>query len=158
MIMISLHQIARAVLVLVVGALTLLAFEAPELLNAGDLAVTVGARVAALYVLTAVVYLAFPTRRRVDLTCFVIFASWAFELRGAAGPYDLLAAKLVGDTLGAAAMQIPSYVERLRALDRSGGYLIERRRWAPVVRPLSAFLALPAPAKAPFGADDRRQK
>ena len=150
--MISLHQIARTLLVLVIGAVLMLAWQAPEILNAGDLAVLVGGRAAALYALTALAYLAFPTRRRVDLTCLVIFASWAFELRDPSGAYELLTAKLVGDTIGAVAMLAPSYVERLRALDRSGGELIDRRRWRPVARPRH-FLGLPAP----FAAEERQK-
>ena len=153
--MISVHQIARTLLVLAIGVLVLLAWDAPEFLNTGDLAVLVGVRAAGFYALTALVYLAFPTRRRVDLTCLVIFASWAFELRDPSGAYELLTAKLVGDTVGAVAMLVPSYVERLRALDRSGGELSERRRWRPVARPPRHFLGLPAPARL---APDDRQK
>ena len=150
MIMISLHHVARWVLVLALGALGLLAWREPALLRDGGVAVLVGGRAAGLYLLTALVYLAFPRRRRIDLTCFVIFASWAFELRDPSGSYELLMAKLVGDTLGAAAVLAPSYVERLRALDRNGGELVERRRWRPAERKVNR-LGLPAPVRAPFG-------
>jgi hypothetical protein len=157
MIMISLHQFARVLLALMVGVVLMLAWSEPALFAAGDLAEVVGGRVAALYAFTSLVYLAFPTRRRVDLTCMVIFTSWAFELRDLSGAYELLTAKLVGDTLGAAAVLVPSYVERLRALDRSGGEIAERRRWRPVTPRPRNLLGLPAPARAPFGSD-RRQK
>lgn len=156
MIMISIHQIARVLLVLVIGAVSLLAWQAPDLLNAGGVTVVVAGRAAALYLLTALVYLAFPTRRRLDLTCLVIFTSWAFEFGDPSGAYELLMAKLVGDTLGAVAMLVPNYVERLRARDRSGGELVERRRWRPAAR-RADLLGLPAPASAPFGSDDRQK-
>lgn len=156
MIMISLHQVARAFLLLALGAVSLLAWRAPGVLNDGGMAVIVGSRAAALYLLTVLAYLSFPTRRRIDLTCFVIFVSWAFELRDPSGPYELLMAKLVGDTLGAAAVLAPCYVERLRALDRNGGEIVERRRWKPSAR-RGNLLGLPAPARAPFGSDARQK-
>jgi hypothetical protein len=156
MIMISLHHVARALLLLALAAVALLVSHAPELLEDGGVAVIVGTRAAGLYVLTVLTYLSFPKRRRIDLTCFVIFASWAFELRDPAGAYELLVAKLVGDTVGAVAVLTPSYVERLRALDRNGGELVERRRWRPSAR-RARLLGLPAPARAPFGSEARQK-
>ena len=77
----------------------------------------------AFYGLTLLMFAAFPTRRRFDLTMIAVFAGCAVELAQRAVGRDAQLSDIAADAAGAFAVMAPLWLERLRAAPRR-----ERRR------------------------------
>lgn len=73
----------------------------------------------AFYGATVLLFLAFPKRRRVDLTFMAAAAGAAIELAQALSGRDAAVGDMLANALGACAVLVPSYIESLRALSRS---------------------------------------
>lgn len=73
----------------------------------------------AFYGATAVLYLAFPQRRRIDLTFMAALAGAAIELAQAMTGRDADVGDIFANALGACAVLAPTYIEPLRALSRA---------------------------------------
>lgn len=77
----------------------------------------------AFYCLTALMYVAFPRRRRVDLTVAAIFAGAAIEIAQGLSGRDMGVGDMIANALGASAVLLPMYLQEWRSPRRA-----ERRR------------------------------
>lgn len=93
----------------------------------------------AFYILTALMYVAFPRRRRVDLTMMAIFAGAAIELAQGLSGRDMGVGDMVANGLGAFAVLLPMYLQEWRSPRRT-----ERRRPRTLEMPAGAE---PVPAR-----------
>lgn len=96
----------------------------------------------AFYGLTALLFLAFPRRRRVDLACMAAFAGAAVELAQAMSGRDADVGDIIANALGACAVLGPTFIEPLRARSRSPGERPVERRGAAAPADVA-----PAPAQ-----------
>jgi VanZ family protein len=76
----------------------------------------------AFYILTALMYVAFPRRRRVDLTLLAVFAGAGIEIAQGLTGRDMGVGDMVANALGASAVLLPMYLQEWRAPRR-----VERR-------------------------------
>ncbi|MFN3514030.1 MAG: hypothetical protein ACK41C_13360 [Phenylobacterium sp.] len=84
----------------------------------------------AFYVLTSLLYVAFPRRRRVDLTLLAVFVGAGLEIAQGLSGRDMGLGDMAANALGAGAVLLPMYLQDLRAPRR-----VERRRSRTVERP-----------------------
>lgn len=85
----------------------------------------------AFYGITAFLYVAFPHRRRLDLTFIAILFGSATEIAQALSGRDAELGDVVADAAGACAVLAPMYFEQIRAAVRAaqaGRVTTERRR------------------------------
>lgn len=85
----------------------------------------------AFYLLTSLLYVAFPRRRRVDLTVFAIFAGAAIEIAQGLSGRDMGVGDMFANALGAGAVLLPMYLQEWRAPGRSERRTIKPVRVAP---------------------------
>ncbi|MDP3658474.1 VanZ family protein [Phenylobacterium sp.] len=83
----------------------------------------------AFYGLNSLLFLAFPTRRRVDLTVLAIFMGCMVEVAQRMTGRDAELGDIFADALGALAVLAPLYIETVRARSR-GEAQPERRQGA----------------------------
>lgn len=76
----------------------------------------------AFYVLTSLLYVAFPKSRRVELTAVAILAGFGTEIAQGVSGRDMGLGDAMADTLGALAVLLPMYLQQMRSPRR-----VERR-------------------------------
>ena len=85
------------------------------------------AHFAAFYILTSLLYVAFPRRRRLDLTVMAIFAGAAIEVAQGLAGRDMGVGDIFANALGAGAVLLPMYLQEWRSPRR-----VERRSRRPL--------------------------
>lgn len=90
----------------------------------------------AFYAMTAMLYIAFPDRRRYDLTLLAVLCGVSIELAQQLTGRDAELGDAAADALGAFAVLTPLWIERLRAAPRP-----ERRRGPAWLRRARAGLS-----------------
>lgn len=129
--------VARALLVLGGGACALLMIGPFQGLESAWVPWDKAAHFILFYAVTALLFLGFPRRRRLDLTLLAIFLGCAIEgLQGISGR-DAGLGDMAANSCGALAVLAPLYVENLRMASR-GQVRGERRRTAAIRRPVQA--------------------
>lgn len=73
----------------------------------------------AFYVLTSLLYVAFPRRRRMDLTLMAIFAGAVIEVAQGLAGRDMGVGDMVANALGAGAVLLPMYLQEWRSPRRT---------------------------------------
>lgn len=73
----------------------------------------------AFYVLTSLLYVAFPRRRRVDLTLMAVLAGAGIEIAQGLSGRDMGVGDILANALGAGAVLLPMYLQDLRSPRRA---------------------------------------
>lgn len=81
----------------------------------------------AFYILTSLLYVAFPRRRRLDLTLMAIFGGAAIEIAQGLAGRDMGIGDMVANALGAGAVLLPMFLQEWRSPRR-----VERRSRRPL--------------------------
>lgn len=86
----------------------------------------------AFYVLTSLLYVAFPRRRRLDLTLMAILAGAGIEIAQGLSGRDMGVGDIFANALGAGAVLLPMYLQDWRAPRR-----VERRQRREIALPVA---------------------
>lgn len=86
----------------------------------------------AFYILTSLLYVAFPRRRRLDLTVTAIFAGAGIEIAQGLSGRDMGVGDMFANALGAGAVLLPMYLQEWRAPRR-----VERRQSREIALPVA---------------------
>lgn len=97
----------------------------------------------AFYILTALMYVAFPRRRRLDLTMMATLGGALIEIAQGFTGRDMGVGDMVANGLGAFAVLLPMYLQEWRAPSRS-----ERRRSRSAAIPVGTAEPVPVRVRA----------
>jgi VanZ family protein len=123
---------ARAALLLVLLACVVFAVGPFQTLEYELIPWDKAAHFIAFYLVTSLLFLSFPRRRRLDLACLATLAGVGLEIAQLASGRDAELDDMLANACGAFAVVAPGYLEMARQASRVGSQSRKERRRAPL--------------------------